>query len=183
MQITTKEKYIKDVMPAMKDKFGYGNNMAVPSINKIVVNVGVGKIYKEADKMDEIFEALTVITGQKPVKTQAKKAIAGFKVRAKQEVGIKVTLRGKRMWSFVDRMINTAFPRTRDFQGIDKSRSVDGDGNLNIGIKEHVIFPEIHPEKVKNIFSFQITVVTTAKNKEEGVELMTLMGFPLKDMN
>lgn len=181
--LSTKEKYIKDVVPAMKKKFGHGNNMAVPLISKVVVNIGVGKIYKEADKMNEVFEALTVITGQKPIKTQAKKAIAGFKVREKQEVGMKVTLRGKRMWNFVDRMINAAFPRTRDFQGIDKSRAVDGAGNLNIGIKEHVIFPEIHPEKVKNIFSFQITIVTTAKNKEEGVELLTLMGFPLKDTN
>lgn len=181
--LNSKEKYIKNVVPAMRKKFGYGNNMAVPAISKVVVNIGIGKIYKEAEKISEVTEALTAITGQKPIKTTAKKAIAGFKVRENQEVGMKVTLRGRRMWNFIDRLINAAFPRTRDFQGIDKARAVDGAGNLNIGIKEHVIFPEIHQEKVKNIFSFQATIVTTAKNKEEGAELLALMGFPLKDMN
>lgn len=179
--LNTKDKFRKEVVPVMRKKFGYGNDMAVPVISKVVVNVGIGKIYKEAEKMNEIMEALTTITGQKPIKTQAKKAIAGFKIRENQEVGIKVTLRGKRMWQFIDRLINAAFPRTRDFQGINKAKAVDTSGNLNVGIKEHVIFPEIQQEKVKHIFSFQVNVTTTAQNKEEGTELLTLLGFPLKD--
>lgn len=181
--LNAKEKYKKDIVPAMRKKFNYGNDLAVPRIEKVVVNAGVGKISKEADRINEVVESLEIITGQKAVKTQARKAISGFKIREKQEVGVKVTLRGKRMWNFIDRLVNVAFPRTRDFQGIDSSKAIDESGNLNIGIKEHVIFPEIHPEKVKNIFSFQVNVITTAKNREEGNELLKLMGFPLKNTN
>ena len=178
--LNTKEKYIKEVVSAMQEKFGYENKLAVPKIEKITINTGIGKIIKESDKVNEIIDALTEITGQKPVKTTARKAIAGFKTREGQEVGIKVSLHGKRMWQFIDRLINTAFPRTKDFQGIDIKKAVDSAGNLNVGIKEHIIFPEIHPEKVKNIFSFQINITTTADNKKEGVELFKLLGFPLK---
>ncbi len=174
-----KEKYIKEVLPAMKKKFGYKNTMAVPRLEKAVVNVGVGKFLKESDKLDEIIAGITEITGQKPIKTKARKAISGFKIRQGLEVGVKVTLRGKRMWQFIDRLINAALPRTRDFQGIEE-KSVDEKGNLNIGIREHMIFPEISAEKVKNIFSFEISVVSSAKNKEEGKELYKLLGFPIK---
>lgn len=163
----------------MKAEFGYSNDLAVPRILKVVVNVGTGKINKESDKIEEIINSIAEITGQKPVKTKARKAISGFKTRQGLEIGIKVTIRGKRMWQFLERLVNIALPRTRDFQGLEE-KSVDGRGNLNIGIKEHTIFPEISAEKVKNIFGLQITVVTNAKNHKEGVELFKALGFPLK---
>ena len=180
MKITpAKIKYKETVVPEMKKVFGYTNNMAVPKITKCVVNVGTGKIVKETEKIEEIVSSLTEICGQKVIKTRAKKAIAGFKIRVGLEVGAKATLRGKRMWNFVDHLINFALPRTRDFQGIEM-KSIDDNGNMNLGIKEHIIFPEISPEKVKNIFSFQINISTTAKNKKEAMELFKLLGFPMK---
>jgi large subunit ribosomal protein L5 len=175
----TKIKYKETVIPEMKKIFGYTNDLAVPRIVKCVVNVGTGKIAKEADRLEEIFNSITEICGQRPVKTRAKKAISGFKIRIGQEVGIKATLRGKRMWNFIDHLINFALPRTRDFQGIDP-KSVDSGGTLNLGVGEHIIFPEIFPEKVKNIFSFQINISTSAKNKKEATELFKLLGFPMK---
>jgi len=177
--VTTKEKYIETVIPGMEKKFGYGNVMAVPRVLKVVVNVGTGKLGKEGDRAQEVFDSVMKITGQRPVKTKAKKAIAGFKTRQGMEIGVKVTLRGKRMWSFIDRLINSALSRTKDFQGIPMS-AVDASGNLNIGIKEQLIFPEISPETAKTIFGMQVTVTATAKNKEEGLEFYRLLGFPLK---
>lgn len=177
--VLTRDKYKGHVLPEMKKKFGYKNDLAVPKINKVVVGCGIGKMLKEPDRVEEIIKALGLIAGQKPIKTKAKKAIAGFKIREGLDVGIKITLRGKKMWDFIDRIVNAALPRTRDFQGIDM-KSVDDRGNLNIGIKEHVIFPEISPEEVKTNFGFQITVVSTAKNKTEGLELFRLLGFPLR---
>ncbi len=177
--VTTKDKYIETVAPEMEKKFGYGNVMAAPRILKVVVNVGTGKLGKEGDRAQEVFDSLVMIAGQRPVKTKAKKAIAGFKTREGVEVGMKVTLRGKRMWSFIDRLINATLSRTKDFQGIPMS-AVDANGNLNIGIKEHIIFPEISPEHVKTIFGMQVTVTSTAKNKEEGTEFYRLLGFPLR---
>ncbi len=173
-----KEKYNKSVIPAMKEKFGYSNNLAVPRILKVVVNTGIGKINKESDKVEEIVSSIAEITGQKPVKTKARKAISGFKTRQGLEIGIRVTLRGKRMWQFLERLVNVALPRTRDFQGFEK-KSIDGSGNLNIGIKEHAIFPEILAEKVKNIFGLQVTIVTNAKSQEEGKALFKALGFPI----
>jgi large subunit ribosomal protein L5 len=177
--IPAKEKYAKTVVAEMEKQFGYANAMAVPRIQKVVVNVGIGRIVKENEKIEEVINSLTAITGQKAVKTKAKKAIAGFKVREGMEVGAKVTLRGKRMWDFIDRLINATLPRTRDFQGLNK-KAVDTGGNLNIGIKEHLIFPEISPERVKYIFGMQVTVTTTAKSQAEGIALFKAMGFPLK---
>lgn len=177
--VSAKEIYAKKVTAEMEKEFGYSNAMAVPKILKVVVNVGIGKIIKENDKIEEVVNSLTQITGQKAVKTKAKKAIAGFKVREGMEVGVKVTLRGKRMWNFIDRLINATLPRTRDFQGINP-KSVDSAGNLNIGIKEHMIFPEISPERVKHIFGMQVTISTTAKSQAEGMALFKLMGFPIK---
>ena len=174
-----KAKYNQDVIPKMKEEFGYINDLAVPKIEKIIVNVGIGKYHGEKDKIEEIINGLQNITGQRPVKTKARKAIAGFKIRENMEIGMKVTLRGKRMWDFMDRLINAALPRTRDFQGI-SSNSVDKNGNLSIGVKEHIVFPEIFSERVRNIFSLQITLVTSAKNKREGLELFKLLGFPIK---
>lgn len=178
--VSAKDKYIQTVAQEMQKEFGYDNVMAIPKIQKVVVNVGIGKITKENEKIEEVFNAITMITGQRPVKTKAKKAIAGFKVREGQEVGIKVTLRGNRMWNFIDRLINATLPRTRDFQGISR-KTVDSNGNLNLGIKEHMIFPEISPEKVRYIFGMQVTVTTTAKSQQEGLTLFKSLGFPLKN--
>lgn len=177
--VSAKDKYANTVVAEMRKEFGYDNVMAIPKIQKVVVNVGIGKIIKENEKIEEVYNALTMITGQKPVKTKAKKAIAGFKVREGQEVGIKVTLRGNRMWQLIDRLIGVTLPRTRDFQGITR-RSVDSTGNLNVGIKEHMIFPEISPEKVRHIFGMQITITTTATSQKEGLVLFKALGFPLK---
>ena len=177
--IPAKDKYIKTVAAEMKNKFGYKNVMAVPRIKKVIVNVGIGKIIKENDKIEEVVNSITAITGQKPVKTKAKKAISGFKVREGMEIGVKVTLRGKRMWQFIDRLVNATLPRTRDFQGITR-KSVDKGGNISIGIKEHMIFPEISPERVKHTFGLQVTVSTDAKTQKEGLELFKLLGFPIK---
>ncbi|MDD5396491.1 MAG: 50S ribosomal protein L5 [Candidatus Moranbacteria bacterium] len=180
MNITpAKEKYTKVAAAEMMKKFSYKSVMAVPRIQKVVVNVGIGKIVKENDKIEEIVSALTAITGQKPVKTKAKKAISGFKIREGMEIGVKVTLRGVRMWQFIDRVVGATLPRTRDFQGINR-KAVDMGGNLNIGIKEHLIFPEISPEKVRHAFGMQITVSTNAHSQKEGLELFKLLGFPLK---
>ena len=177
--IPTKEKYIKTVATEMKKKFGYKSIMAVPQIKKVIVNVGIGKIVKENDKIEEVVNAITAITGQKPVKTKAKKAISGFKIREGMEVGVKVTLRGARMWNFIDRLVSATLPRTRDFQGINR-KAVDQRGSINIGIKEHTIFPEISPERVKYIFGMQVTISTNARSQEEGLELFKLLGFPIK---
>jgi large subunit ribosomal protein L5 len=174
---SAKTKYSKEVLGALKKELGIENNMSVPKIEKITINVGTGRFIKEGDKIKEIEEAIRDITGQSPVRTRAKKAIAGFKTRTGMEIGIKVTLRGKKMWDFFDRFVNVAIPRTRDFQGIKKS-SVGRDGNLNIGIRDHVIFPEIVPEQVRFPFSLQVVISSTATNQEEGFKLFELMGVP-----
>jgi len=173
-----KEKYNKEVIPEMKKIFGFKNNIQVPRIEKVVVNSGIGKYIKDANLVKEAVETIGVITGQKPVLTKSRQSIAGFKIREGLEVGVKVTLRGRRKWDFIDRLVGASTPRIRDFQGI-KETAVDAGGNLNIGIKEHTVFPEILPENVKNIMSLQVNVVTTAKNKKEGMELFRLLGFPI----
>lgn len=173
-----KERYKKEVVAKMKEEFSLKSVFEVPKIEKVIINVGIGKFLKDQSQVDEIEEALRAIAGQKPVFSKARVSIAGFKVREGMNVGINVTLRGERMWSFLDKLVNVALPRIRDFRGIKKS-AVDQGGNLNIGIKEHLVFPEIVPEKVKNIFSLQVTVVSSAKNKEQGEKLYRLMGFPI----
>jgi large subunit ribosomal protein L5 len=175
---TLQEKYKDKAVPAMMQKFGYLNAMAVPRITKVVVNCGVGRFREEKDR-EEIQKFLTLITGQKPAWRPAKKAIASFKTRRGLVVGYKVTLRGKRMWDFISRLINVALPRTRDFKGLEVS-SFDSRGNLTIGIKEHIVFPEMVGEDYRFLFGLEITIVTTAKKKEEGVELLRLLGFPIK---
>lgn len=175
-----KQKYIKEVIPTMKERFGYKNNTAVAAIKKVIVNVGIGSSALKDDKAQELIaKDLALITGQKPAPTQAKKAIAGFKIRQGMIIGLKVTLRGKRMFDFLFRLINVAIPRIRDFRGLDP-KSVDQGGNLTIGIKEHIIFPEISTEDVKRIFGLEVTVVTNAKKREQALELFKLMGFPIK---
>jgi large subunit ribosomal protein L5 len=174
-----KEKYYSEVVKKVKDEFKLRNVFEVPRIEKVVINCGVGKFLKEGDKMEEIYSTLSKISGQKPLKTKAKKAISGFKIREGLEVGTKITLRGKRMWDFIDRLNNATLPRTRDFQGIDP-KSFDKAGNLNIAIKEQLIFPEITPEKTKHLFGFQITVVTSGNNLEAAKAVLSQIGFPLK---
>lgn len=169
----------------MVEKFGYRNVMAVPKIKKVVVNASFGRLVsgksgEEQKKIhQEILEALSLICAQKAQLRPAKSAIAGFKTRKGMPLGAKVTLRGKRMYDFLERLINIALPRTRDFGGI-SSESFDKKGNLTIGIREQIVFPEILPEKAKNIFGFEITMATTSKKREEGVKLLKLMGFPIK---
>ncbi len=180
-----KEKYKKEVIPAMKDKFGYKSVMAVPKIEKVVINTGIGRLVggKTSDEQKKILKAvledLGSITGQKSVLTKAKKSISVFKVREGMAVGAMVSLRGKRMYDFLERLINIAFPRVRDFRGIEL-KSFDQKGNLTVAFKEQSVFPEISPEKTRVVFGFEITIVTTAKNKEESIELLRLIGFPLK---
>jgi large subunit ribosomal protein L5 len=176
--ISIKEKYSKEAIATMKEKFAFKNALQVPRIQKVVVNAGIGKFIKDSNMIKDIVESMQVIAGQKVVLTKSKKSIAGFKIREGLEVGVRVTLRGKRMWQFLDRLVGVAIPRIKDFQGI-KNSSVDANGNLNIGIKEHVIFPEILAENVKNIFSLQVVVTTNAKNREEGLELFRVLGFPI----
>lgn len=179
------EKNKKEVVPQMMARFGYKNKMSVPKIEKAVINVGFGRFVagKSSDEQKKIrqsiLEDLSLICGQKAQTRPAKKAVAGFKTRKGMIIGAKITLRGQKMYDFLERLVHIALPRSRDFQGIAR-KSFDKKGNLNIGIREHISFPEIFPEKVKNIFGFEITVVTTSKNQEEGLELLKLMGFPIK---
>jgi large subunit ribosomal protein L5 len=174
------EKYNRIVISEMKKKFSLENDMEVPRIKKAVVNIGVGKYLKDSAQIKEIEESLKIIAGQKPLSTKSRKSIAGFKIREGLEVGMKVTIRGKRMWDFIERLVGAAIPRIRDFRGI-KETAVDASGNLNIGIKEHLIFPEILPEQVRNIFSIQVNIVTDAGDRDKGRELFRLLGFPIEN--
>lgn len=180
-----KEKYKKEVIPKMKKLFGYKSDMAVPKIEKVVLNTGIGKILNGTDPskkealIKSISQDLALISGQKPILTTAKKAVAGFKIRKGSPVGFKITLRKNRAFEFLARLINFALPRSRDFRGI-LQKSIDKNGNLTIGIREHITFPEIEPEKSKVIFGLEITVVTNAKTREEAVELFRLLGFPIR---
>ncbi len=173
------EKYNKEIVPALKQKFGFKNVMQVPKIVKIVVNVGVGKIKEDKKKVEAVAEDIKKITGQAPVKTKAKKSISGFKVRENQLVGVVCTLRGFRMYSFLDKLINTALPRVRDFQGVKKD-GFDGRGNYHLGLKEQLVFPEISSESLENIFGLEVSIVTNAGQDEPVRELLRLMNFPFK---
>lgn len=172
------ETYRKTVIPAMREKFSYKNSMAVPKIVKVVVNCGVGR-FRDQKEQEEIQKFLTLITGQKPSPRPAKQAIAAFKTRKGMIIGYRVTLRGRRMYDFLSRVIDIALPRTRDFKGIEVG-SFDSRGNLTVGIKEHIVFPEIIGEDYRFLFGLEVTVVTNAKKREEGVALLRLMGFPIQ---
>lgn len=174
-----KKIYAEKAVEGLKKELGIKNPMEVPRISKVSVNVGTGKVLKDTKRVEEIVQSLETITGQKVVMTRARKAIAGFKTREGLEIGARVTLHGNRMWTFLDRLMNIALPRVRDFQGIPKS-AIDQSGNCNLGIKEHTVFSEIVPEKVQHIFSFQVTIVTTARNKQEGEALFRLIGMPFE---
>ncbi len=174
-----KEIYEKDVVPAMMQKFSYKNVMAVPKLAKIVVNIGLGEARENAKAIDNAIGDLTTITGQKAVSTKAKRSISNFKLRAGVPIGVKVTLRGDKMLSFADRLINVALPRVRDFRGI-SPEAFDGRGNYAVGIKEQIIFPEIQYDKIDKIRGMDIIVVTTANTDEEAKELLTLCGMPFR---
>ena len=172
-----KDKYTAEVAPALMKKFSYSSPMQVPRLDKIVVNCGCGDCRDNAKALEAVVKDITAITGQKAVVTKARKSVANFKVREGMNVGVKVTLRQDRMWEFLDRLLNVALPRVRDFRGINPN-SFDGRGNYALGIKEQLIFPEIDYDKIDKIRGMDIIVVTTAKTDEEGRELLKLMGAP-----
>jgi large subunit ribosomal protein L5 len=172
-----KEKYIKDIMPQMMKKFGYKNVMEVPKVDKIVINMGLGEAIQNAKVLEAAEKELAAITGQKPVITKARKAIANFKLREGMPIGCKVTLRSERMYEFLDRLLNLALPRIRDFKGV-SPKAFDGRGNYALGIREQIIFPEIDYDKVDKIKGMNIVIGTTAKNDEEAKALLQFMGMP-----
>ena len=172
-----REFYDAEVIPEMMKKFSYTNKLAVPKIEKIIINMGVGEAKENAKVLDAAVKDMTIIVGQKPVVTKAKKSIAAFKLREGMSIGCKATLRGERMYEFADRLINIALPRVRDFRGV-KANSFDGRGNYTMGIKEQLIFPEIEYDKVDKIRGMDIVFVTTAKTDEEARELLRLFSMP-----
>jgi large subunit ribosomal protein L5 len=174
-----REKYIKDITPALMSKFNYKSVMEVPKVEKIVINIGVGDAVQNAKALDTAVEELTLITGQKPLVTRAKKSIAGFRLREGMAIGAKVTLRGERMYQFLDKLIAVSLPRVRDFRGI-STKSFDGRGNYTLGVKEQLIFPEIDYDKVNKVRGMDIVIVTTANTDEESRELLTQLGMPFQ---
>ena len=172
-----KDTYKAEIIPALMQKFDYKNIMQVPKIEKVVINMGLGEVKDNAKALDSALDELTFISGQRPVVTIAKKSVANFKLRAGMKIGAKVTLRGNRMYEFVDKMISVAVPRVRDFRGI-SSKSFDGRGNFAMGFKEQLVFPEVDFDKVDAIRGMDIIVVTTAKTDEEARELLALLGMP-----
>lgn len=174
-----KEKFKSEITPALMGKFNYKSIMEVPKLDKIVINMGVGDAVANAKSLDVAVEELATITGQKPVVTRAKKSIAGFRLREGMPIGAKVTLRGERMYEFIDKLISVSLPRVRDFRGISK-KSFDGRGNYTLGVKEQLIFPEIDYDKVNKVRGMDIVIVTTAKTDEEARELLTQFGMPFQ---
>ena len=174
-----KARFRDEVAPQLQQELGFANLMQVPRLDKIVVNMGVGEAVKDGRMLDAAVEDLTVISGQKPVVTKARKSIAGFKLREGMPIGVKVTLRGDRMWEFYDRLVTLALPRIRDFRGMDP-RAFDGHGNYTMGVTEQLIFPEIDYDKVLQVRGMDITIVTTAHTDDEGRALLAALGFPLQ---
>ena len=174
-----REKYINEIVPNMQKKFNYKSVMQVPKLDKIVINIGCGDATHNSKLLDAACNDLLQITGQKPVVTKAKKSIAGFKIREGQAIGCKVTLRGERMYEFLDKLISIGLPRVRDFRGL-SSKSFDGRGNYTIGIKEQLIFPEINFDEVEKVRGMDIVIVTTAKTNEEAFELLKELGVPFR---
>ena len=174
-----KERYVKEISPVLVSKFNYKSVMQVPKVEKIVVNMGVGDAVQNAKALDNAVEELSIITGQKPVVTRAKKSIAGFRLREGMPIGAKVTLRGERMYEFLDKLISVSLPRVRDFRGVSK-KAFDGRGNYTLGVKEQLIFPEIDYDKVSKVRGMDIVIVTTANTDEEARELLTQIGMPFQ---
>ena len=180
VDVRLKAKYKSDIAPALKNQFGYKNPMMIPSLVKIVVNMGVGDAARDSKLIEGAIRDLTIITGQKPQVTKARKSIAQFKLREGQPIGAHVTLRGDRMWEFADRLLSISLPRIRDFRGL-SPKQFDGNGNYTFGLTEQVVFPEIEQDKIDRPRGMDITIVTTAKNDVEGRALLKALGFPFKE--
>lgn len=174
-----KEKYTQDIVPSLVEKFDYSSVMQTPKVEKIVINMGVGDAVSNAKNLDKAVEELQLISGQKPLVTKAKKSVAGFRLREGMPIGTKVTLRGDRMYDFLDKLVNVSLPRVRDFHGVSK-RAFDGRGNYTLGIKEQLIFPEVDYDSVDKVRGMDIVIVTTADTDEESLELLTQLGVPFQ---
>lgn len=172
-----KEKYIKEAIPALKKELGISNDFAVPNLEKIVINTGLGEAIKNAEALGKMSEDLAIITGQKPLETKAKKAISNFDLRIGDKIGLKVTLRRDRMWNFFKKLVSIVLPRVKDFRGV-SPKSFDGRGNYSLGIREHTVFPEIDPNKVDKLRSLQVIIVTTAENDKDALSLLEKLGMP-----
>lgn len=177
-----KELYNKEIKPALKKEFRFKNDLAVPRLQKVSLNVGVGRFSKDKNYIDGVANTLMRITGQKPVLTKAKKSISAFKVREGMIIGVAVTLRGDRMYDFLEKLIKVTFPRVRDFRGVD-NKKLDKTGNLSVGFREHLAFPEIKADEVDNIHGLEVNITTSARTREEGLALFTHLGFPFKKDN
>ncbi len=174
-----RERYQTEIAPRMREEFGYGNVMQIPRIEKIVVNVGLGEALQNAKALDATVQDTATITGQRPIVTRARKSIATFKLRAGNPIGVKVTLRGQRMYDFLDRLVNIALPRQRDFRGVSRD-AFDGRGNYTLGLREQLVWPEINYDQVDRVRGMEITIVTTAKTDEEARRLLELFGMPFQ---
>ena len=172
-----KQRFRDEIAPALMREFSYGNAMQVPRVEKVVVNIGLGEATQDAKALDSAARDLAIITGQKAVITRAKRSIANFKVREGNPIGLTVTVRGDRMWEFMDRLLNAALPRIRDFRGVSRN-AFDGRGNFSLGVREQLIFPEIEYDKVDRVRGFQINIITSANTDEEGARLLELLGMP-----
>lgn len=179
MSIVLKERYEEEIVPALMKSLNLTNIMQVPRLKKVVVNIGVGEALENAKALDAAVEDMTKITGQKPIITRARKSIANFKLREGRAIGVKVTLRGERMWSFVDRLMNVALPRVRDFRGISPN-SFDGRGNYTLGLREQLVFTEIEYDKIDKVRGLEVSIVTSAITDEEGRELLRMLGMPFR---
>ena len=179
MESLMKDRYQNEVVPALMKSLKVSNIMEVPRVKKVVVNIGVGEALDNAKSLDAAVGDMTLITGQKPVVTKARMSIAAFKLREGRSIGVKVTLRGERMWSFLDRLMNIALPRVRDFRGISPD-AFDGRGNYTLGLREQLVFPEIEYDKIDKLRGLEITIVTTARTDDEGRQLLQLLGMPFK---
>ncbi|WP_270167932.1 50S ribosomal protein L5 [Paenibacillus sp. SYP-B4298] len=177
MAVRMKDRFLNEITPALMQKFNYSSVMQVPKVEKVVINMGVGEAVSNSKVLDVAVEELRLISGQKPVITRAKKSIAGFKLRENMPIGVKVTLRGERMYYFLDKLFNVSLPRVRDFRGI-SNKAFDGRGNYTLGLKEQLIFPEIEYDKVDKVRGMDVVIVTTAKTDEEARELLTQLGMP-----
>jgi len=174
-----KRRYATEVVPALMERFGRRNRLAVPALQKIVVNIGVGEAAADANAMNDAVQILRAVTGQQPVITRARRSVAGFRLRQGQAIGCKVTLRGRRMYEFLDRLISVVLPRVRDFRGL-STGGFDGHGNYSLGLADASVYPELDLDELKNLFGMDITIVTSARNDQEGFELLSLLGMPFR---
>lgn len=179
-RMSLREEYKKDIVSKLKDEFGYTNINAVPTVKSVTLNIGLGPGLKDAKFLETAEKTLTRISGQKPVATKSRKSIAGFKIREGLVVGMKVTLRGTRMWHFLEKLLRVALPRVRDFRGL-STKAFDGRGNYSIGFKEHIAFPEISSDEIEVIHGLQVTISTSAKTDEEAAQLLSHLGLPIKN--